>query len=135
MDVERRLSEHLASDEAALADLQRMMRVVSDRLTKIETNHLAHMEPDIRETKQSVARIEASLERMAIGLQRNNEDTQQVKLDMANLRGDLNTKIAALDASGVGQKSATKDAMAWMWDLLKIMIGGMIAAAMGYFAK
>lgn len=135
MEVERRLEAHMASDEAALLEIRNDMRVTKQDVHKILSNHLAHMEPDIRETKQAVTRIEAVVEKMSLALQRNNEDTQQVKLDMANLRGDLNTKIATLETGGNAQKNMTQNALSWMWDILKIIVGGAIVAAMAYWAK
>lgn len=135
MEDRSRLEAHMASDEAALLEIRNDIKQTKRDLHEIKTNHLAHMEPDIRETKQAVARIEAGMERMAAGLQKNNEDTQTVKLDMANLRGDLNTKIASLQTAGDGQKTVTQNAFAILWDLLKIILGGTIVAAMAYWAK
>lgn len=135
MDFDRRLSEHMASDEAALLGLREESKQQSATLKRIETNHLAHMEPDIRDLKATTGRIEKALEAMASDLKRNSTDTQQTNIDMANLRGELNTKIATLEVRESAGKGGTAKMMDWIWDLLKIMLAASISAAVVSFGK
>lgn len=120
-DFERRLERHIETHESAMV-------AIGERLLKIETNHLAHMEADMRFIKEFAVRMERTMAEFAAELKKNSEMTHKIELDHAKAVGDQNAKIAALETRE-GSNSG------WTKDLLKIVVGALVGAATAFIFK
>lgn len=108
--------------------VEKFMEDQSARILKIETNHLAHMEADMRFLKEFAVRMERTISDMSTELKGNSKDTHELKLDFATKLGEVNTKIATIDTRE-GSNSG------WLKDLMKIVLGLLVGAAGMYFGS
>lgn len=127
-DLKRRFEEHVSADEASMLRIEGNIYAINAKLEKFENNHFAHIEPDIRILKDLSVRMEKLLEAICADLKQNTKDTQQIKLDVAIRIGEINAKLASVDTRE-GSNSG------WTREIIMILVGGLIGAAIAYFSK
>lgn len=117
---------------------QRVEKALQDqgeRLLKIETNHLAHIEPDVRYLKESSVRAERVMAEILEELKRSSKDTHELRVDLVSHMGDSKSALMEVrgEVSALKAKEGTNST--WTRDLIMLVIGGLVAAAFVLFRE
>lgn len=124
--LERRLVEHIASDEAALSRIDKNIERIVNRLDKFENNHFAHIEPDIRELKGFALRMEKMVEGMISQLRDGVREYHEFRIAQAAKNSELEQKI---ETNNVKESSNSS----WLRDLVMLLIAALAGGAIGFF--
>lgn len=118
--------------------VEKFMEEQSARLFKIETNHLAHIEPDVRYLKESTVRTERILAEILEELKKNSQDTHQLRVDLVEHMGDskaattkVQGEVDALKSSGTANNDWVKGIIMAIIGLLFGVVGYAIVSKLG----
>lgn len=101
------------------------------RLLKIETNHLAHIEPDVRYLKEVSVRMERSLAEILEELKKNSNDTHQLRLALVEHVGESKNATQKVQGEVDALKSAGSANNDWVKGLIMAIVG-LLFGVVGY---